>query len=195
MSQTLRYVDEIIASFPDNSSGIIKEVSMRDFVISYASGGAFQETTTDVNIPIVSGTPVAVTPLLTGLTQVSGFWQFDGNNFVFADYVNQLPATVVPAGYTKLGRFLAVLGLTKAGGGTDTYNVQWTKNGVLVGVVHDVDYSGSTTRTVTIPFVSPQEIDTADTYGVSITGIGTGDDLTLESFSMQISDRILDTSP
>jgi len=195
MTQTLRYVDEVIASMPDNSSGLILPVHMRDFAISYASGGAFQETTTDVNIPIVSGTPVAVTPLLTGLTQVQGVWQFDGNNFVFPDHVNQLPATVIPAGYTRLARFLAVLSVTKAGGGTDNYEIQWTKAGVLVGVAHDVLFTGSGTRTITVPFVSVQQVDTVDTYGVSITGIGTGADMVLESFSMEVSDRILGTSP
>jgi len=195
VAQTLRYATEVLASFPDNTSGLIDAVHNRDFAISYIRGGAFLETTTDVTIPIVSGTPVSVNPLLVGVTTVGNLWSFDGNNFAFPNYTATLTDTVIPAGYTKLVRFLAVLGITKSGGGTDNYEIQWTKNGVLFGIAHDVLYTGAGTRTVTIPEVTSQEVAISDVYGVSITGIGTGADVVVESMTIQVNDAILNAAP
>jgi len=178
-----------------NSSGLIDAVNMRDFTVSYISGGAFLETTTDVTIPIVSGTPVSVNPLLVGVTTVGNLWSFDGNNFAFPNHTAALPSTVIPAGYTKLVRFLAVMGITKSGGGTDNYEIQWTKNGVLIGIAHDVLFAGAGTRTVTIPEVVVQEVAVADVYGISMTGIGTGADVVIESMTIQVNDSILTDAP
>ncbi len=195
MAQTLRYRSELVAGAPDNTSGLIDAVQLRDMIVSMASGNGAVETTSDVTIPIAVGVPVAVNPLLVGVSVYGSLWGVDANSFLFSQYVTVLPDTTVPAGYIKFCRFQATLALTKQGGGTDNYLIQFTKNGVLVGVAHDVVFSGTDTDTVTITYFVNQEIRVSDTFGVSITGVGTGDDLVLESFSMDVTDELLDVAP
>ncbi len=195
MAQTLRYRSELVAGAPDNTSGLIDAIQLRDMVVSMASGNGAVETTADVTIPIVSGTPVAVNPLLTGVSVFGSLWGADGNSFLFPNYSAVLTDTTIPAGYTKFCRFQAMLALTKQGGGTDTYSIQFTRNGVLVGDAHDVLFSGTDTDTITVPYFTNQDVGVADTFGVSVTGVGTGDDLVLESFSMDVADELLDAAP
>jgi len=197
MAQTLKYLEEIVASFPDNTAGLVTPVLMRDFAVSMATGGAFVEDTTPVTIPIVSGTAVAVNPLLVAATSAEFFWSVDGNNFMFPDYAATLPGTVVPAGYEKVVTFLTSLVLSRSGGGTTQYDIQiGSSPSTLIGLPTSIEFSSAGTQNVLV--IATLSVDVSDvltTYGVYITGVGTGTDLTLESFEFNSSDQVRNVAP
>jgi len=195
VAQTLRYVNELIASAPDNTSGIISAVALRDFMISYVDGKGLLEATTNVTITIVADTWVSINPVLVGAVHTETFWSVDGNNYMFPNYSAAVDTTV-PAGYSKFGQMMSILELTKPGGGADSYQIQFTKNGVGIGEPESVDFpeAGTDTTTLLHPIIFDVSIPT-DLYGVQIMGIGTGDDLTLGYFTMQVSDSILLEAP
>ena len=126
MSQTLRYVNGLIANFPDNTSGLIKAEHIRDFCVSFVNGRGFLVDETNVTLPIQDGTWTQINPLLISPeSTVNTLWVFDGNNFGVSNY-GALADTIVPAGYTKLMSITVVLDLDKAAGGSDNYEVQVT---------------------------------------------------------------------
>ena len=129
MAETLRYVAGLLTNFPDNSQGLIKPVNMRDFVASFINGRGFLVDETPVNVPILDGTPTAVNPLLLSpVVTLTGLWVFDGNNFAVQNYLG-IPDIIIPANYQKLLSLVSVLDITKAAGGSDSYQMQYTKNG------------------------------------------------------------------
>jgi len=195
MAQTLRYGTELIAALPDNVTGIISAETMRDWLVSTIEGKGLLEATDNVTIPIVAGTWVAVNPLLINAVHTETYWGVDGNNFMFPNHSASL-STTVPAGYTKFGQLMSILELTKAGGGADEYEVQFTLNGVGIGEPESVEFPEAGTDTTTL--LHPLLIDVSvpsDTYGVQIMGVGTGDDLELGYFTQQVADSILLEAP
>jgi len=197
MAQTLTYLDDVIASFPDNTAALITPVQMRDFTVSMAIGGAFVEDTTPVTIPVVSGTAVAMNPLLTAATATEFLWSVDGNNFMFPDYAASLAGTVVPAGYEKVVTFVSSLVLSRSGGGTTNYDFQFGRSpSDLIGLPTSVEWTAAYALNVTV--INTLSVDVSDvltTYGVYVTGVGTGTNLTLESFEFNSRDRIRNTAP
>jgi len=196
MAQTLRYVDELLAAYVDNTSGLIDAVAGRDLIVSYANAAGYVETTTDVTIPITNGVPEIINPLLVGVTSVESGWGVDANNFFFPDHISVSPATVIPAGYSKVARFQCVATFTKPSGGTDNYRVSWVKNGVIVGIEHDMRFTLNATETVVLPDILIQDISiVSDTFGVQVTGEATGDDLVLNAINLLVTDSILGSAP
>jgi len=195
MAQTLRYVNELIASAPDNASGLISAVALRDFMISIVEGKGLLEATTNVTIPIVADTWVSINPLLVGAVHTETYWSVDGNNYMFPNHSGSVD-TVVPAGYSKFGQMMSILELTKSGGGEDNYEIQFTLNGTGVGEPESVDFpeAGTDTTTLLHPLLIDVSVPT-DLYGIQIMGIGTGDDLELGYFTQQVSDSILLEAP
>lgn len=194
MAETLRYVTELLDSFPDNTQGLITATTQRDHVISTVVGSAFLEDTTGVNVPISDGVPTIVNPLLVAPTSTTGLWAFDGNNFAITNY--QLVADlVIPAGYTKLASFVIVMSLTKSAGGADNYDVQFVKNGVPQGLVEAVQFTAAGTQVVTSILSDLADISGSDTWGIQIEGDGTTDDLTLNNFEMRVTDNVLLVGP
>ncbi len=196
MAQTLRYVNELIANFPDNSQGLIKPVHMRDFVASFVNGTGFLQTTDQITVPVTLGSDTAINPLLTGVTTVGGGWSFDGNNFAFPDWAATFPGTTIPVGYQKIANFQSVMTFEKTAGGSGLYALQWTRNGVPVGVSHALEFGGSGSQTVSVPLVVIQDISsTTVPFGVQITGVDTSTDLELHDMTLRVSDSILASSP
>ena len=194
MVTTLRYLDELLASFPDNTQGLITAEKERDFVISIAEAMGYLADQTDVVIPITDGVPVAVNPLLLGPASTVQLWTFDGNNFATPNY-SAVPGLTVPPGHSKLSGFLAILSLEKISGGDDSYSVQMTRNGVGFGLDEFINFPAAGGQVVTLITALVTDISVSDTYGVQITGQGTGDDLTLHSFEMRVQSSILLAAP
>ncbi len=196
IAQTLRYVDELLAAYVDNTSGLIDAVAGRDLVASYANAVGYVESTTDVTIPVTSGVPEIINPLLVGVTSVQSGWGVDGNNFFFPDHISFSPSTVIPAGYSKVAQFQCVATFTKPSGGTDDYRVSWVKNGVIIGIEHDMRFTLNATETVTLPDIFIQDISVvSDRFGVQVTGEATGDDLVLNAINLSVIDSILGSAP
>ena len=194
MSQTLRYLDELLENYPDNTAGLITPENIRDHLVSTVAGVGFIADTTEVTIPILDGTPTDVNPLLIAPETTEELWRFDANNFAVSNY-SALVSTIVPAGYSKVLSLVAVMVLEKVGGGSDAYDLQFQASGVPIGIPESIQYAAAGTETVTLVNRSLADISTADTYGITITGIGTTDDLVLHSFEMNLTDAVLITDP
>jgi len=195
MAQTLRYVNGLLANFPDNSSGLIKAEHVRDFVSSFVNGRGFIIDETAVTLPVEQLTWVSINPLLLSPEHTEQtLWTFDGNNYGVSNY-SAMTDTVVPSPYNKLVSVVAVLDLTKNAGGADAYQLQFTKNGVGIGLAESVEFPAAGSATVTLVDWSLADISLLDTYGVQIQGVDTTDDLVLNYFSMSIEDSILLEAP
>jgi len=196
MSQTLRYVSEILAGYPDNTQGLIDPVNVRDHAVSYANAVGYIESTTDITIPITSGVAVIINPLLSGVSSVQSGWGVDGNNFFFPDHSSASPNTVIPSGYSKVMSLQCVATFTKQGAGSDNYVIGWVKNGFPFGITHEIRFTSGDAETAVVPEVAVQDISvTSDTFGVQVTGVGTGDDLTLNAINFIVTDSILGSAP
>jgi hypothetical protein len=191
----LLYLDDVLDGYPDNTAGLITPVNSRNHVVSTIRGVGFIDSPTTITLPVENGVGVIINPLLLDavFTQAT-LWTFDGNNLAVSNY-GALTNVTVPAGYTKLAQFVAVLALEKTGGGSDAYQFQFTRNGVGVGLAEDVPWSSAGVQVVTTLYTSLYDISTQDTIGVQVIGVGTGTDLLLHNFEMSVSDSVLLTDP
>lgn len=194
MSQTLRYLDELLLNYPDNTAGLITPENIRDQVVSTVAGVGFLADTTQVLVPITDGVPTSINPLLLAPVTAEELWVFDGNNLGVSNYT-ALASTIVPAGYTKLLSIVAVAVLEKTAGGTDVYDLQFTRSGVPIGVAETVAWTAAGVETITVVIRTLADISAAETYGLGVTGVGTSDDLQCHSFEMNLTDFILLTDP
>jgi len=195
MAQSFKNVTELLAGFPDNVTGLISAENVRDFLVSIVEGKGLLEATDNVTLPIVADTWISINPLLLNAAHTETFWAFDGNNYAFSNHSN-FASTTVPPGHQRFGQFMSILELTKSAGGSDEYSVQFTKNGAGIGEPESVEFNeaGTDTTTVLHPLLVDISLST-DLYGVQIMGIGTGVDLELGYFTMQVSDSILLAAP
>jgi len=193
MSQTLQYLDGLLLAAADNISQLITAEVLRDYMVSAAQGAGFVADTTQITVPINPDIPVSVNPLLLGAESVGAGWDTDGNNYLFPNYT--IGDTVVPAGYSKVVSFVAVLSMAKQQAGVDEYDLYFTQDGVEVGVRETISFDGSEPQVVTVIANRIVDISTNPLFGVSILGVATGDDLTLYSFEMQVGDRMLWVGP
>ena len=197
MSETLRYVDGLLANFPDNSQGLIDAVNMRDFVASFINGRGFLVEEDPVTLPISDGVWTHINPLLPDpeISTSETLWVWDGNNYAVNNYL-AIPDVIIPSGYSKLLQIVAVLDITKVAGGADNYLIQVTKDGVGIGLSESVQFSAAGTQTITVLDSSVADLSVAAaTYGVQIQGVGTTDDLVLNYFTQSMNDSILLSSP
>jgi hypothetical protein len=191
----LLYLDEVLAGYPDNTAGLITPLNVRNHVVSTIRGVGFLDSPTTINLPVENGVGVIINPLLLDAASTQGtLWTFDGNNLAISNYGSLIDVTV-PAGYTKLVQFVVVLSLEKTGGGSDSYQFQFTRNGVGVGLAEDVPWGSSGTQVVTSLYTSLLDLSSADTIGVQVIGVGTTTDLLLHNFELSVSDSVLLTDP
>jgi len=189
---TLMYLDQVLSGLPDNVSKLIEPVAIRNHVVSSKDGLGFMYTETQIAIPIVADEWVAINPLLVDTVVAAELWAFDSNNLALSNYA-VLPATV-PAGYSKVLQATTLMVLNKIGGGTDEYQFQYTRNGVGFGTI-EPHYFAGTPSLVTLQSDTLADVSVADTYGVQVKGVGTGDSFDLLSFSFQLRDSWLLTDP
>jgi hypothetical protein len=191
----LQYLDEVLAGYPDNTAGLINPINSRNHVVSTIRGVGFLDSPTTITLPVENGVGVIINPLLLDAVFTDAtLWTFDGNNFAISNYGSLTDVTVSP-GYTKLAQFVVVLSLEKTGGGADSYQFQFTRNGVGVGLAEDVPWSAAGTQVVTTLYTSLYDVSTQDTIGVQVIGVGTTTDLLLHNFELSVSDSVLLTDP
>ena len=146
--QTLRYADQLLAGFPDNVTGLISAENVRDFLVSILPGRGLLEETDNIALAIVADTWLSINPLLTNPDHTEMYWNFDGNNFAYPNHSGH--GMTVPAGYSKSAQLLSILELSKSAGGSDDYEVQFTKNGVGIGQPESVEFPAAGVNTCAV---------------------------------------------
>ncbi len=184
---TFRYGEENLAAAPDNTSGLIDAVHLRDLIVSNRSGAVQILETTPFTIPITSGVPVSINPLLPAPTVAAVLWSADGNNRAFPNYANAIPSATIPVGYVKFAQILFSFNGAKTGGGTDQYLFQVDLDGVPQGTGITVTY-GTTPEFTTLVLNSTVVIADEPLVGLTVTGVGTGDDIDINAFEMMVFD-------
>lgn len=191
---TLRYLDEVLAGYPDNTQGLIAPVNTRDHVISCTTAVGLLVDSTQITIPITDGVPTIINPLLVAPVHSTQLWTFDGANLATPNY-SAVPGLTVPPGYSKLVTFVIVLSLTKAAGGVDSYSISLTKDGGLIGLDEFIEFPAAGAQVVTVIATDIADVSATPAYGVAITGQGTSDDLELHTLELRVTDDILLSAP
>ena len=194
MAETLKYGEELLASFPDNQTGLITAEHMRNAVVSAVSGGLKITERDSFTAPMDSGVVTLINPLLPSPDVHGTLWATDTNNRAFQNYAAIIPSLTIPAGYVKLVNFQFMFGLNKIGSGTDTYLFQLDMDGAPVGagIIYDIT---TDPQYMAANVMVPVEYDTPHLFGLAITPQGTGDDLSFEAFHMVITDYQLWSAP
>ena len=187
MATTLRYGEELVAGFPDNAQGLITAEAMRDTIVSQRSGGAQITDDTGFTAPITAGVPTQINPILPSPTISSGLWAADGNNRLFPNYAAVMSGLTIPAGYSKFAQVFFNMAVLKQGSGEDAYLFQLDNNGTPIGA--GVTYTLSVTATV-VSFLTSSAVtlDGGALLGLTVTGVGTGDDIDFTAFEQVVVD-------
>ena len=190
MTVPMRYGSENFDSFPDNTQGLIKASDMRSLVASAVQGGVSVIEETAFTVPIANGVPVSINPLLPSPTVAGVLWTTDGNHRALPNYSVAMPTVSIPAGYSKFVEVDFTLAGEKAGSGEDQYLFQLDNDGTPVGI-------GLTVTLGTEPTVfslGANELadisgPTVVLLGLTVTGLGTNDDIDLSVFEMSVEDN------
>ncbi len=184
---TFRYGEENLAAAPDNTSGLIDAVHLRDLIVSNRSGGVQILETTPFTVPITNGVPVSINPLLPAPTVAGVLWSADANNRAFPNYAAAIPSATIPVGYVKFTQILFSFNGEKAGAGTDDYLFRVDLDGVPQGTGVTVSYDSNPAFT-TIVLNRTVDIGVQPLVGLTVTGVGTGDDIDINAFEMMVFD-------
>lgn len=181
--ETLRSGAELLALFPDNTSGLIDAVQSRDFIVSSAVAVGFLEDGPGFTVTIVDGVSesinAGVTPATPGLEL---FWTPDGNLAWVPDYA----AVVLPPGISRLATITTVMLIAKQGGGNSVYRFQYFEGGAAIGHIADVTLE-PTDQLVTITETFLYDVEAGAPLELRVTGIATGDDLDMLDFRQTIT--------
>lgn len=176
--ETLLNVDEMLASYPDNTQRLITPLAGRNVIVSEALNvGYVTGTALPITLPITAGVPVDILAALTAPSFIGNFWRIDGNNHFVENYTPR--GITVNPGTLRISSFRAQMQYQKVGTGADTYLFQWYKSGVPIGEEWSIDIDNTDPFWVFATTDDLTDISLADTFTVQVTGVGTGDDLTL----------------
>ena len=178
---TLRYGEELIASFVDNTQGLITAENMRDTVASQRSGGGQVQNATTFTVPITDGVPVSINPLLPNPVIGNGFWKADGNNRQYPDYAGVIPGLVIPTNYTKFVQIFWSIAAEKAGSGEDSYTFQADNDGTPIGTGVTISI-GVEPTVLSFMVASTATLDGGALLGLTVTGNATVDDINITKF-------------
>ena len=187
MANNLVYGDESIASAPDNTTGLISADTLRSIIVSQRSGGAQVFDDTGFTVPIVSGVPVSINPLLPSPSVGGVLWTADGNNRLYPNYATAIPDIVIPAGYSKAIQVFITIAAQKTGAGEDSYTFQIDNDGTPLGQGITVSLS-VTPVVITLLVNSAVALDGGALLGLTVTGNATADDIDVTAFDMFIVD-------
>lgn len=189
MAETLRTLNELLALFPDNTSGLIDAEASRDLIVSVAaSQGFLEDDQLSFLVDIADGVFVSINPE-TSVGPGSAFnrWILDGNQAFVPDY----GSTVVNPGHTRLVPVAAAMLLEKIGGGTETYDFQIFVGGVAQGVPLSRSIAANTETTLIDTETFVYDVAAGAPIDIRVAGVGTGDDLTVHDFRMRVSGLLL----
>ena len=184
--ETLRTIAEVLASFPDNSSRLITPLDARDMIVTEAVNvGYLEPMTLPFTIPVVADTPVSINQAMPDFEFVGNFWRVDGNRAFVENYTTYTPPIIVNPGTFRSSAFNLSMNVQKIGTGTDTYRIEWFKNGTPFGnpLIFDVDDVDPFYVAVRADDLT--DISLSDVFDVRVTGVGTGDDLQVNQLQMR----------
>ena len=176
--ETLLTFAEMLAALPDNSAQLIAPVNMRDVVIANANDIAFLSDSDPFTLPITAGVPVSVLGALPTPDLITNRYVLDGNQQLVADW----GAVTVNPGTTRILRLQAQMWGNKEGTQTDTYEFSITVGGTQAGRTVNVELGVQPIGIgLTVDVLYDHSL--ALPIDLTVTGIGTGDDLNIEDFS------------
>ena len=186
--ETLRTAAELLDLFPDNNTGLITAVAQRDVILSSVIGVGFVEYTgAGFTIPITQGTPVAVPPLFEPNSFAGNFWVANADNELSAEY----PAGVaIVPGTVRLVNLAVNLFVAKQGTQPETYSLQATLDGVLVGNPR-VFTLETTPASLALDGEALYDVTAAPAVGFVIDGVTGGDDVDVQAGSYRVTSTMI----
>ena len=185
--EVLKSADGLLAGFPDNVSGQIAAVDVRNFVISVVDAiGAFDDVSA-YTAPMAAGVPTVMNPLMTPVGFQGNFFTLDGNNAFIPDYAS----AVINPGTFRLVEAVALIVADQVGSpGTDVYDIQMRVGGVPINspipIVVDTD---AERFFITTEFT--YDVQIGDPIDFSITPQATSADLDVAFGYMRVSSQLL----
>ena len=175
--------------------GMEKVEHMRNVVVSQRSGGvSITQSGTPFTVPVTAGVPTLINPLLPSAVVQGVLWTADGNNRATPNYTVAMPTTVIPVGYKKFTEFEFTFAADKSGPQDQQYLFQLEVDGTPVGLGVTVTVVAEP-QVITLYASSLVSIDSAAAAGLAVTGVGTSDDIQIESFEMAVLDFQTWTDP
>ena len=185
--EVLKSADGLLAGFPDNVSGQISPVDIRNFVISAVTGiGAFDDLS-NYTIPMADGVPTVINPLMTPVDFAANFFQLDGNNAFIPDYGG---AIINPGTLRLLDVIFLIVANQTGSPASDIYNLQVRVDGVPVNSPVPTVVDGTAERF----FINTEflyDVQLGGAIDVTITPDGTSADLDVLFGYMRVSSQLL----
>ena len=185
--EILKSAQGLLAGFPDNVSGQISAVDVRNFVISAVSGiGAFDDVSA-YTAPMADGVPTVMNPLMTPVDFAANFFTLDGNNAFIPDYGS---AIINPGTLRLVDLLFLVVGDQVGSPSSDIYNLQARIGGVPVNSpVPTVVDSASQRFFLNTEFL--YDVQVGAPIDVSITASGTSADLNIGFGYMRVQSQLI----
>jgi len=189
--ETLRTAIQLLAEFPDNTAGLIDAINSRNAVVSEMGGiGFLEDDSASFNIPITAGNAQDINSLITPIPILASNFAFDlnGNQHWVEGYT--AAGITVPAGVFRLLGLQTTMVLFKQGGGTSTYQFQYTRGGATFG--NPIEWNlGTTNQLVVINEDVLYEPALNEAFSVQVLNQVGNDDLTVTDFRQQITGTLL----
>lgn len=185
--ETLKTASQLLADAPDNQAGLIDAVFQRNQTVSVTPAVGFMEDDDSAfSVPIPDlVTFVNLNPLISPVPVLAtNYWEIDGNQAWLPSYVTK--GIIVPAGVIRLVGGQCWMVVEKAGGGTGSYEFQWFKAGVAIGVPQQRLIS-SVPSVEVIAEELLYEVSLAEPLDVRVRGVDTTDDLTITDFRQRMT--------
>ena len=187
--ESLRTVSELLALFPDNTSGLITALASREQTVSMAPAIGVLESDpvqTPFAIPLVAGVPVAVPAQLVLPLFRGNYWQLDGNNAMEPSYAAE--GITVPPGHLRFVDGLITMQAAKATGGTEVYSFAGTQ-GIATGDEFQVTLTGDPSS-FTMQGGRVYDVSLGEPVSFTVESAG-GADLILYSLRFSLESMIL----
>jgi len=185
--EILKSAAGLLAGFPDNVSGQIAASDSRNFVISVITALGHVEDDTSWTIPITSGVPTVVNPLIPGSKVFTGnFFTLDGNNAFIPDY----GSVIINPGTIRLVDAEAFIIVTKSGS-VAQYETQWRVGGVPIGTPITQEIQATATQLILAEEEFVYDVEVGAPLDLQITGIGTNDDLTVFDIRQRVESLLI----
>ena len=186
--ETLRTIAEVLAAFPDNTQRLITPLDARDMIITEAINvGYLESDTTPFTIPIVAGTPVSVNASIPTPNFIGNFWRIDGNNAFVENYTTYTTPIIVNPGTVRICAFRASMQVQKIGTGSDVYEFQWFADGVPFGNPGQITVDDTDPFYIATSSDALVDVSLSQAFDLRVTGIGTGDDLQVNTVLLRAS--------
>lgn len=192
MPDTLSTFSEAMGLIPDNTSRLISPDDQRSVAISLMPdrGGAFADQAQGpfvIPLPVVDDWVDIPQAIGAGMvfSPASVFWRMDANGHLIYNYAADWPTVVVPPGYLRAVRFVAVVDFDP---GNDVLQFAMAVAGVPQAPFFTID-AASTALAMTISVVGGQGIDVsaAPPISLQVRNQTNTDSLTVFLMSMSVT--------